>query len=48
MIERYANSGDPDQTQCFAKSYLGLHCLPITLLESPDANGLFQTTVVSK
>ena len=28
----FANSGDPDQTQHYAASDLGLHCLPITLL----------------
>ena len=33
MVELFANSGDPDQTSRFAASDLGLHCLPITLLE---------------
>ena len=32
MAKPYANSGDPDQTPCFAVSDLGLHCLPNTLL----------------
>ena len=45
MVELFANSGDPDQTPHFAASEnaasdLGLHCLPITLLGSPDYNGL--------
>ena len=29
----FANSGDPDQTPHSAASDLGLHCLPITLLQ---------------
>ena len=33
MVELFANSEDPDQTPCFAAFDLGLHCLPITLLE---------------
>ena len=40
MVELYANSGDPDQILHFAASDLGLHCLPINLLGSPDYNGL--------
>ena len=40
MVERFANSGDPDQTPRSAASDLGLHCLPITLLGSPDYDGL--------
>ena len=32
MVELFVNSGDPDQTPLSAASYLGLHCLPITLL----------------
>ena len=32
MVELFANSGDPDQTQRSAASDLGLHCLLITLL----------------
>ena len=32
MAKLFANSGDPDQTHSGA-SDLGLHCLPITLLE---------------
>ena len=39
MIELFANSGDPDQTPQNATSDLGLYCLPITLLGSPDNNG---------
>ena len=31
MAELFANSGDPDQTPRSAASYLGLHCLPVTL-----------------
>ena len=33
MVKLFANSGDPDQTPRSAASDLGLHCLPITLLE---------------
>ena len=33
MVELFANSGDPDQMLHSAVSDLGLHCLPITLLE---------------
>ena len=33
MAKLFANTGDPDQTPHFAASDLGLHCLPITLLE---------------
>ena len=33
MVELFANSGDPDQTQHSAASDLGLHYLPITLLK---------------
>ena len=40
MVELFANSGDPDQTLHFAASDLGLYCLPSTLLESPNYNGL--------
>ena len=40
MVELFANSGDPDQTPHSAASDLGLHCLPITHLGSPDYNGL--------
>ena len=36
MAELFANSGDPDQTLHSVASDLGLHCLPITLLGSPD------------
>ena len=32
MVEKFANSGDPDQMSCFAVSDLILHCLPVTLL----------------
>ena len=32
MVELFANIGDPDQTPHSAASYLGLHCLPNTLL----------------
>ena len=32
MVDLFANSGDPDQTQCSAASDLDLHCLPITRL----------------
>ena len=32
MAELFANSGDPDQMPHSAVSYLGLYCLPITLL----------------
>ena len=40
MIELFANSGDPDQMPHSVSSDLGLHCLPITLLGSPNSNGL--------
>ena len=40
MAEVFANSEDPDQTPHSVASDLGLHCLPITLLGSPDYNGL--------
>ena len=40
MVEPFANSGDSDQTQRSVTSDLGLYCLPITLLVSPDYNGL--------
>ena len=33
MVVLLANSGDPDQTPHFAASDLGLHCLPVTLLQ---------------
>ena len=33
MTKLFANSGDHDQTQCSAASDLGLHCLPVTLLQ---------------
>ena len=33
MAKLFANSGDPDQTPRSAASDLGLHCLPITLLQ---------------
>ena len=33
MAKLYANSGDPDQMPHSAASDLGLHCLPITLLQ---------------
>ena len=35
-----ANSVDPDQMPHFVASDLGLHCLPVTFLGSPDLNGL--------
>ena len=33
MAEVFANSEDPDKTPFSVASDLGLHCLPITLLE---------------
>ena len=33
MVELFANSADPDQMQHSAASDLGLHCLPVTLLQ---------------
>ena len=36
----FTNSGDPDQTPHSAASDLGMHCLPVTLLWSPDYNEL--------
>ena len=32
MVELFAYSGDPDQMLRSVASYLGLHCLPVTLL----------------
>ena len=40
MVELFTYSGDPDQMPHNAASDLGLHCLPITPLGSPDYNGL--------
>ena len=40
MAKLFVNSGDPDQTPRSAASDLGLDCLPITLLRSPDYNRL--------
>ena len=40
MAKLLANSGDPDQTPHSAASDLGLHCLPITLLQVSHYNGL--------
>ena len=37
MVELFGNSGDPDQMPNSAASVLGLHCLPITLLGSPES-----------
>ena len=34
MAKLFANSGDTDQTLRSGASDLGLHCLPITLLEA--------------
>ena len=31
------NSGDPDQTTCFAASDLGVHCLPMSHKNLRDA-----------
>ena len=39
MAKLFANSEDPNQMLHSAASDLGLHCLPITLLGSPDCNG---------
>ena len=33
MAKLFVNSGDPDQTPHSVASDLGLHCLPITLLQ---------------
>ena len=32
VVELFVNIGDLDQTLYSAASYLGLHCLPVTLL----------------
>ena len=48
MAKLVANNGDPDQTLHSAASDLGLHCLPILLLGSPDYNGLTITTLISR
>ena len=43
-----ANSGDPDQMPHSVASDLGLHCLPMTLLQVSQKNGLFYpSTLVS-
>ena len=39
MVELFANSRDPDQMPHSVVADLGLHCLPNTLLGSPDYNG---------
>ena len=44
MAEVFANSEDPDQTLHSVASDQGLHCLQITLLVSPDYNGLNTST----
>ena len=37
----FANSGDPDQTRPHCTAFdLGLHCLPVSLLEVSRLNGL--------
>ena len=36
MAKLCANSGDPDQTPQNAASDLGLHCLSLPFLDSPD------------
>ena len=41
MVRLFANSGDPNQTPHSAASDLGLHCLPIILLGSPDYSALY-------
>ena len=43
MARVFANCEDPDQTPCSVASDLDLHCLPITLLGSPNYNGLICT-----
>ena len=40
MVELFANSVYPDQTPRSAASDLGLHCFSVTLLGSPNYNGL--------
>ena len=45
MAELFVNSGGPDQIPRSAVSDLGLHCLPILLLGSPDYNGLMHFTI---
>ena len=48
MTELLANSGDPDKTPHSVASDLGLHCLPITILEvSRLKNGLMMHQVLS-
>ena len=47
MAKLFADSEDPDQTLHSAASDLGLHCLPITLLRSPNYNGLFHVFKVN-
>ena len=44
MVKLFANSEDPDQMPCSVASDLGLHCIPITLLGSPNYNGLRMDT----
>ena len=44
MAKLFANSGDPDQTPHSAASALGLHCLPITLLQVSRLQWIKDTT----
>ena len=48
MAKPFANSGDPHQAPHSAVSDLDLHCLPITLLGSPDYNGLIESEAAKK
>ena len=44
MAKLFANSGNPDQTSHDAASNLGLHCLQVIFLGSPDLSGLICLT----
>ena len=48
MVALFANNRDQDQTPHSAASDLGLRCLPITILRTPDYNRLGQQTEQKK
>ena len=48
MVELFANNGDSDQTSHSVASDLGLHCLPITLLEVSRLQWVNNVMLLSK
>ena len=46
MVELFANSGEPDQILHYAVSDLGLHCLPVTLVEVSQLQWVKVNTVL--